>query len=353
MQDHLILPLCALAGLAPAQSAPVVVEMKVLPGLQYSVPRFAAKPGQAVEIRFHNNDEMAHNLLVVKPGRRLLIVTAALALGANGPAKSYVPDSPDVLWSLPILNPGVKRTLRFVAPKKKGVYPYVCTYPGHGVIMFGAMYVGRKMPAIGKDKHVSPIASGLATPSAHQHHSLHAWKPDRRPIMYRIFMPNASPAAIAVGLDSELSYCFDAGTCRLRYAWRGGFVDPMPVWKENGNGLAKLQGKTFYTEKGFPFRLGNGEQPKPEFLGYRLIDRLPEFRYRLGDLEVRELIRVQNGNLVRRFRFSGASRSIRFHPEWDGKVVVTTAPHAWRKGGINIDTGNELTVRISMRENGR
>jgi hypothetical protein len=44
-------------------------------------------------------------------------------------------------------------------------------------------------------------------------------------MMYRMFMPGASPAAIAVALPGQDSLCWDAGQCRFRYAWSGGFVD--------------------------------------------------------------------------------------------------------------------------------
>ena len=43
-----------------------------------------------------------------------------------------------------------------------------------------------------------------------------------------IKMPDASPASIAVALDDTNSLCWDAGTCRLRYAWTGGFIDGFP-----------------------------------------------------------------------------------------------------------------------------
>ena len=32
-------------------------------------------------------------------------------------------------------------SLRFVAPTEPGEYPYLCTYPGHWVIMRGVMVV--------------------------------------------------------------------------------------------------------------------------------------------------------------------------------------------------------------------
>ena len=47
----------------------------------------------------------------------------------------------------------------------------------------------------------------------------------RRPQVQRIFLPDASPAAIAVALPGDLSFCFDASECRLRYVWKGGFID--------------------------------------------------------------------------------------------------------------------------------
>ena len=34
--------------------------------------------------------------------------------------------------------------LRFRAPRKPGVYPYICTFPGHFAIMKGEMIVRRK-----------------------------------------------------------------------------------------------------------------------------------------------------------------------------------------------------------------
>ena len=45
------------------------------------------------------------------------------------------------------------------------------------------------------------------------------------PVVYRTFMPGASPAAFAVALPGNQFYCWDAGECRLRYVWtKGGFI---------------------------------------------------------------------------------------------------------------------------------
>ena len=61
--------------------------------------------------------------------------------------------------------------------------------------MYGAMYVDVPMPPLEKDGNV-PEAARQGKTEARQ---FHAWG-EKRPLMYRIFMPEASPAAIAVAL---------------------------------------------------------------------------------------------------------------------------------------------------------
>ncbi len=103
-----------------------------------------------------------------------------------------------------------------------------------------------------------------------------------RPLVQRIFMPNAGPAAIAVALDDTTSFCWDAGECRLRYVWTGGFIDGYPYWKNNGSSQAKITGTVRYTE---PLALIPGQ---PKFHGYQIQNGLPTFRYALGTQEITE-----------------------------------------------------------------
>jgi putative heme-binding domain-containing protein len=55
--------------------------------------------------------------------------------------RHYVPASNKILLKSKLLQPRDSQKLSFTAPKQLGVYPYVCTYPGHWRRMFGAMYV--------------------------------------------------------------------------------------------------------------------------------------------------------------------------------------------------------------------
>lgn len=105
-----------------------------------------------------------------------------------------------------------------------------------------------------------------------------------RPQVQRIFMPDASPASIAVALDDTNSLCWDAGSCRLRYAWTGGFIDGFPYWQGNGSSLAKVTGTVKYTEQSSPF----GKDAAVKFLGYKVKSGLPVFRYLVGEQAVTE-----------------------------------------------------------------
>ncbi|MDA1007333.1 MAG: cytochrome c, partial [Verrucomicrobia bacterium] len=122
----------------------------------------------------------------------------------------------------------------------------------------------------------------------------------QRPNLLRIFMPDAGPAAIAVAVDHTYSYCWDAGTCRLRYLWRDGFIDGYPVWKANGNDLPNVVGTKILTEPDSPLAQLSGGAP-PKFLGYKLKDGLPTFRYRLGKTTVTERLTAADGTLQRHF----------------------------------------------------
>ncbi len=104
-----------------------------------------------------------------------------------------------------------------------------------------------------------------------------------RPLVQRIFMPNAGPAAIAIALDSTNSLCWDAGSCRLRYAWTGGFIDGFPYWRGNGSSVAAITGTVRYVEASSPF----GDAPV-NFHGYAMKDGFPAFKYTAGGREVIE-----------------------------------------------------------------
>ena len=115
----------------------------VAPQMKFDKNELEVKVGAGVELAFTNNDPMPmmHNLVIVKPGSRLEIVTAAATLGAAGMANSFVPQSDKVIAYTPLVLTGNTYKLYFKAPAKPGKYEYVCTYPGHGLTMWGTLNV--------------------------------------------------------------------------------------------------------------------------------------------------------------------------------------------------------------------
>ena len=141
------------------------MEIRAKAGLQFSIVRFEAKPNQKIHLNIFNEDEMAHNLVFTKPGQRAAVANAALNLGEKAEEKNWVPDLDSVLWNTPVLKPGEGHELKFQAPKEKGIYPYVCTFIGHGFVMYGAMYVGTTMPELSKDQNIPEFARNVKNAS--------------------------------------------------------------------------------------------------------------------------------------------------------------------------------------------
>lgn len=109
----------------------------------YDKEKIVVQAGRPVEFRFTNSDNMEHNFVIVEPGALAEVGEAAERTGRDPDAKArhYVPVSDSILLSSQSLDKGKSQAISFEAPETPGVYPYVCTYPGHWRRMFGALYV--------------------------------------------------------------------------------------------------------------------------------------------------------------------------------------------------------------------
>jgi putative heme-binding domain-containing protein len=105
--------------------------------------QIAIQAGRPVEFRFSNSDFMPHNFVIVQQGALQEIgeMAEATALAADAKTRHYVPTSPKVMLASRLLESNQSQSLLFEAPKEPGIYPYVCTYPGHWRRMYGALYV--------------------------------------------------------------------------------------------------------------------------------------------------------------------------------------------------------------------
>ena len=111
--------------------------------LLYDLTEFRVKPGQPVKLTFTNPDATQHNLVIVEPGALEEVGMAGneMAKDPGGLAKGFIPDSSKILHASKLLEPNTGEIMRFTAPEKPGNYPFLCTFPGHWVVMKGVMIV--------------------------------------------------------------------------------------------------------------------------------------------------------------------------------------------------------------------
>ena len=93
---------------------------------------------------FENSDVMPHNFVVVEPRQALEIGQAAMTMTPDlrdKQGRQIHSARLEALAATHLLEPGEKEKLQIKAPAKEGEYEYVCTFPGHAVIMWGKLVV--------------------------------------------------------------------------------------------------------------------------------------------------------------------------------------------------------------------
>ena len=124
---------------------PQVVQMSTLhERMMFTITEFKVKAGAPVKLILENPDATPHNLMIVKPGSEDEIGQAANQMATLPGAfekMDFVPKSAKILQATKMLKQGETDTLRFHAPKEPGKYPYICSFPGHYLVMRGVMIV--------------------------------------------------------------------------------------------------------------------------------------------------------------------------------------------------------------------
>src|SRR4029079_1852917 len=128
---------------AVAKPASRSVEISAEKNLTYSTRPVRAKPGDRLYLTFKNPASVSHNWVLLKPGALARVGALANKLVADPEAvlHQYVPRTDDVLVYTDITPPHQQFTITFEAPHQPGRYPYLCTFPGHWMIMNGDLIV--------------------------------------------------------------------------------------------------------------------------------------------------------------------------------------------------------------------
>jgi len=108
--------------------------------MKYDKTKLTVKTGAKVHLTFHNESTLAvlpHNWVLVKPGTQAAVAAAGLKKGKEA---GYIDPGPDMLAHTPLATAGKTVDVTFTAPAP-GTYPYICTVPGHYVVMNGQLVV--------------------------------------------------------------------------------------------------------------------------------------------------------------------------------------------------------------------
>jgi len=119
------------------------IEISAGQNLAYSTRLLRARPGEQLRLTLNNPDAVSHNWALIKPGSlaRVGELTSKLVADPQAALHQYVPQTDDVLVYTDIVPPREKFTIYFQAPRQKGRYPYLCTFPGHWMVMNGDLII--------------------------------------------------------------------------------------------------------------------------------------------------------------------------------------------------------------------
>lgn len=126
-------------GIAGART----VRIEAGKNLSYSVRTLKVKAGEPIRLMFINPDVVPHNWALIKPGTlsRVGDLVNKIVAEPDAAVRHYIPRTDDVLVYTDIVGPQDQFIINFRAPTQKGRYPYLCTFPGHWMVMNGEMIV--------------------------------------------------------------------------------------------------------------------------------------------------------------------------------------------------------------------
>ena len=139
-----ILPVLVLAARADEIQT---ITIATPPGqMKYDRPVIKAPPGAQLKLVFQNNDEMPHNIVFCQPkdggnDKGLDVAMEAWKMAEKGEAKGWIPDHPRVWAHSGMVAAHKLEEFVLKVPEQPGIYPYVCTFPGHAMAMNGELRV--------------------------------------------------------------------------------------------------------------------------------------------------------------------------------------------------------------------
>lgn len=138
-------PKAAATAAAPAKAAAArVIEITGNDQMKFNVEKMEAKAGEELTVVLTNvgmlpKEAMGHNWVLLKAGTDVAaFATAAMTAKATDYVAPAMKDQ--VIAMIKVLGPKEKGEVTFKAPAP-GVYNYICSFPGHYMLMKGTLTV--------------------------------------------------------------------------------------------------------------------------------------------------------------------------------------------------------------------
>ncbi|WP_345685732.1 DUF6797 domain-containing protein [Novipirellula caenicola] len=111
--------------------------------LTYNTAEFNVRTNEPLAVTLANPDVVPHNWVLVQQASLQHVGELGNQMIADPKAfaRQYVPESDQVIAHTDIVLPGQQQTIYFIAPSAPGRYPFLCTFPGHWMVMNGVMVV--------------------------------------------------------------------------------------------------------------------------------------------------------------------------------------------------------------------
>ncbi|MFN9971834.1 MAG: plastocyanin/azurin family copper-binding protein, partial [Phycisphaerae bacterium] len=120
---------------------PIVIETEK--NLTYQTRELRVLRSEPIQLTLKNPDVVPHNWALLKPESLRTVGEMANRMIADPEAVSrhYIPKSDLVLAWTDVVPSGESFAISFRAPETPGRYPFLCTFPGHWMVMNGVMIV--------------------------------------------------------------------------------------------------------------------------------------------------------------------------------------------------------------------
>ncbi|MFM1902107.1 MAG: hypothetical protein RLZZ440_7 [Planctomycetota bacterium] len=124
-----------------ASARPIAI--RVGPNLSFLPRTIEAEPGEPLELTLENPDVVPHNWALARAGSldRVGDLVNRLVTDPAAAARQYIPATDDILAHTDIVSPQGRQTIHFHAPAAPGRYPFLCTFPGHWMVMNGELVI--------------------------------------------------------------------------------------------------------------------------------------------------------------------------------------------------------------------